>query len=126
MKKCVLIIFILSVFCLNASSQDNNDSISNNAVFKLFPTQNMWTFIKLDTRNGRMWQVQYGMKSDERLEAILSDEYRVPEDKGYVNRFTLYPTNNIYTFLLLDQIDGRVWQTQWSTKSKERVVLRIY
>lgn len=25
--------------------------------FKLFPTQNMWTFIKLDTQTGQMWQV---------------------------------------------------------------------
>lgn len=33
--------------------------------FKLFPTQNMWTFIKLDTQTGQMWQVQYSVKGDE-------------------------------------------------------------
>ena len=32
--------------------------------FKLFPTQNMWTFIKLDTQTGQMWQVQYSVKDD--------------------------------------------------------------
>lgn len=33
--------------------------------FKLFPTQNIWTFIKLDTQTGQMWQVQYSVKGDE-------------------------------------------------------------
>ena len=28
---------------------------SKNVIYKLFPTQNYWTFIKLNTRNGRMW-----------------------------------------------------------------------
>lgn len=29
--------------------------------YKLFPTQNMWTFIKLDTQTGQMWQLQYSI-----------------------------------------------------------------
>ena len=32
--------------------------------FKLYPTENMWTFIKLDTSNGLMWQVQYSVKGE--------------------------------------------------------------
>lgn len=28
--------------------------ISENAIYQLFPTQNYWTFIKLDTRIGKM------------------------------------------------------------------------
>ncbi|HEV3218228.1 MAG TPA: hypothetical protein VGZ48_00545 [Candidatus Acidoferrales bacterium] len=41
-------------------------------------------------------------------------------------RFTLYPTENIYNFLLLDQIDGRVWQVQWNWDSPaKRFVLPI-
>lgn len=34
---------------------------SENAIYQLFPTQNVWTFIKLDTRNGKMWQVQFSV-----------------------------------------------------------------
>jgi hypothetical protein len=41
-------------------------------------------------------------------------------------RFTLYATTNIYNFVLLDQIDGRTWQVQWSTDPDEMMVLRIY
>lgn len=40
-------------------------------------------------------------------------------------RFTLYPTNNIYNFILLDQIDGRMWQVQWSLKEKNRGLIPI-
>ena len=32
---------------------------------------------------------------------------------------------NIYNFILLDQIDGRVWQVQWSFKANERFVIPI-
>lgn len=39
----------------------------NTPAFQLFPTTNMWTFIKLDTRNGRMWQVQWAIDVDQRL-----------------------------------------------------------
>lgn len=32
--------------------------------YKLFPTQNMWTFIKLDTQTGQMWQLQYSINDE--------------------------------------------------------------
>ena len=41
--------------------------------------------------------------------------------------FRLYPTENMYTFLLLDTLDGRVWQVQWSTQSNHRGIIgQIY
>lgn len=126
MKKHFILILILSIFCLNINGQNTKiDSIDNNAIFKLFPTQNMWTFIKLDSRNGRMWQVQYSMSSDKRFETTLSTRYLVSDKDELINRFTLYATTNIYTFILLDQINGRVWQVQWAMKPEDRVVLPI-
>ena len=41
-------------------------------------------------------------------------------------RFCLYPTENTYNFILLDQIDGRVWQVQWNIDEDKRGVWRIY
>jgi hypothetical protein len=41
-------------------------------------------------------------------------------------RFTLYATTNYYNFVLLDQIDGRTWQVQWSTNQNQMMVVRIY
>ena len=96
------------------------------AVYKLFPTKNMWTFIKLDTRNGRMWQVQFSVKGAEyRFDTPLSTTYLVEISKEKNGRFTLYPTSNFYNFILLDQIDGRTWQVQWGNEPKDRAVLRI-
>ncbi|HLW13874.1 MAG TPA: hypothetical protein VKX30_00075 [Flavobacteriaceae bacterium] len=101
----------------------STDSIVN---YRLFATKNMYTFIKLNTRNGQMWQVQWSIKGSEyRYETTLSDISRVNEEEESNGRFFLYPTTNIYNFILLDQIDGRAWQVQWGDAS-ERMVIRIY
>lgn len=98
-----------------------------NESYKLFPTDNIWTFIKLDTRNGRMWQVQYSVGEGDRFETELNTRKLVyGEDEEENGRFTLYPTNNIYNFILLDQKEGDVWQVQWSHDASERLVLRIW
>ena len=103
-----------------------NISTDSAVTFRLFSTRNMYTFIKLDTRNGKMWQVQWSTKGSEyRFESTLSDISQVNKDEEKNGRFFLYPTTNIYTFILLDQIDGRTWQVQWG-KEEERVVIRIY
>ena len=171
-----------------------NISTDSNVRYRLFSTRNIYTFIKLDTRNGLMWQVQWSTKGSERFKTVLnenkfaksveeikelaierykedsaywikrreewhkkkSDTTLTDEDFYYKNeeelelylkpkplkesikkaleiyeierngRFFLYPTTNIYNFILLDQIDGRTWQVQWSIEKSDRMVLRIY
>jgi hypothetical protein len=39
-------------------------------------------------------------------------------------RFTLYPTSNIWTFILLDQETGNTWHVQWG-KPQERLIVPI-
>ena len=97
------------------------------ARYKLFSTQNMWTFIKLDTKTGKMWQLQYSLSGDEgRTECDLNAMPLVTNDTIQVNgRFELYPTTNFYNFILLDQIDGKTWQVQWSFEEENRAVLPI-
>ncbi len=102
-----------------------NISTDSNITFRLFSTSNMYTFIKLNTRNGQMWQVQWDTKSSQ-FETPLSLITRVTKEEENNGRFFLYPTTNIYNFILLDQIDGRAWQVQWSIEEKERMVIRIY
>lgn len=120
--------FVLTLLvCLSANSSFISCSYANNnATFKLFETTNMWTFIKLDTRNGLMWQVQYAINDDAaRFQTVLND---IPLFEGWdkeSGRFTLYPTKNMYTFILLDQIDGRMWQVQWSTEAKNRGIVDV-
>lgn len=95
-------------------------------VFKLYQTKNMWTFIKLDTRNGQMWQVQYSVSEEAtRGESILSLSRLAYGKEAVCGRFELYPTDNMYNFILLDQIDGRTWQVQWSFDYMNRGILPI-
>jgi len=96
-----------------------------NPIYQLFSTQNMWTFIKLDTRNGKMWQVQFDVSGSNRGEISLNSISLVNKENEIKGRFTLYPTQNIYNFLLLDQIDGLVYQVQWSFDEKNRAVIPL-
>lgn len=91
--------------------------------FRLFKTENMWTFIRLNTRTGQMEQLQYDVDGDNRGYAIINIFSLVEKDKEVNGRFTLYPTQNMYTFILLDQIDGTAWQVQWSTDPEKRLVI---
>lgn len=133
MKKIVtlLIIAIISLGCFAQSSSSKPPKYSENpsAKFQLYPTQNMWNFIKLNTQTGEMWQVQYAINDNSnRLGIVLNDIVLVSASDEKINgRFTLYPTENMYTFILLDTIDGRCWQVQWSSQSSNRgIVDRIY
>lgn len=95
-------------------------------VYQLFPTENHWTFIKLDTRNGKMWQVHFSV-SDEGYqgEKDLNSRPLILSDEEINGRFTLVPTKNIYNFLLLDQLTGRTYQVQWNNDYLNRFVLPI-
>jgi phenylpyruvate tautomerase PptA (4-oxalocrotonate tautomerase family) len=126
MKKIVisLIIALTTMTAFAQTPTASSVSPDTDVVYRLFPTQNMWTFIKLNTRNGQMWQVQYSTKSDQ-IEVPLSTTPRVALSGERNGRFFLYPTQNMWTFILLDQVEGRVWQVQWSTKSSERMVIPI-
>lgn len=130
MKKIFLFlsVFFISAATFSQSTSEaptQNISTDSNVVYRLFATRNMYTFIKLNTRNGQMWQVQWDTESKYQFENTLSDFSRVNKDDEKNGRFFLYPTTNIYNFILLDQIDGRLWKVQWSTKIGERMVDRI-
>lgn len=105
----------------DTKSQQNSNVVS----YRLFPTQNVRIFIKLNTRNGKMWQVQFGMDDDNRFVTNLSLDALVSLDNESNDRFILYATQNIYTFILLDQISGKTWQVQWSTDPRNRAVIPI-
>ncbi|GHV14320.1 hypothetical protein FACS1894179_10030 [Bacteroidia bacterium] len=129
---------ILLFFLLVSHSQAQQDSIKSNKnvqahdrilqlevpIYKLFPTENYWTFIKLDTRNGKMWQVSND--GDEGVQILNSRSLVRTEEDEINGRFTLYPTENKYNFLLLDQISGRTYQVQWDNDSYERFVTPIF
>ncbi len=134
MKTKLITLITLLFFTISAYSQEKQNvtfqpkKVSENAIFQLFPTQNYWTFLKLDTRNGKIWQVHFTVsKEGFEGEIILNSESLLwASEVETIGRFTIYPTNNIYNFMLLDQIDGRTWQVQWNTDQEKRFVSRIY
>lgn len=116
----ILVLFTSFSFAATTFANDNS-----NAVFKLVPTQNMWTFIKLDTSTGAVWQVHYKV-GDNSLAAILPISLDALTPTPAKDTFDIYPTENIYNFLLIDCTDGRVWQVQWSYDIEKRFIRRIY
>lgn len=95
------------------------------AHYKLYSTNNMWTLLKLDTRNGKIWQVQFSVNGDEyRFEAPLNTSPLI-SNENQSDRFELYSTQNMYNFILLDKIDGKTWQVQWSTEPENRTIIPI-
>lgn len=123
---------LLVVISLNLYGQvlkDSSASSENNRpnrgwAYQMYPTQNMYTFLKLDTRNGRIWQVQYSMDED-RFESFLNLIPLVNDEDESNGRFELFPTQNMYTFILLDHISGETYQVQWSQEYSNRLVIPI-
>lgn len=64
MKK--IIISLIVVLTQDQAKSDSVASPANVVVYRLFPTTNMWTFIKLNTRTGQMWQVQWSQEAANR------------------------------------------------------------
>ena len=130
LKFCFIIITSLIAYSANAQNYNNSNtrltisSPDNNVNFRLFQTNNAWTFLRLDTRNGIISHVQYSTDSNQMIYP-LNEEPLVQGDDALPGRFFLYPTENTYNFILLDQIDGRVWQVQWNQDGSKRGIWQI-
>lgn len=131
MRRIILLWLLVYSVSLNAQEHrlmpSSTVSIQNErAKFLLFPTQNIHVFLKLNTRTGEVFMVQYSLDENERFEKKIETGAPFVRKGDQENgRFFLYPTNNIYNFLLLDLIDGRVWQVQWGMEEKYRFYTRI-
>lgn len=92
----------------------------------MFQTENIYNLIKLDTKTGKVEQVQWSLNSTEEGTFLINNEdlsYGFNYDSG---SFELYPTKNMYQFILLDKTDGRKWHIQWGHKRNDRWIRRIY
>ncbi|MCH4148282.1 MAG: hypothetical protein LKF33_07610 [Prevotella sp.] len=108
-----------------AASQDTI-ATQNVGTYKLYPTQNMWNFLKLNTRNGKIKMVQFTVQAEtQRFQTDLNTQSLVADGKEYDGRFELYPTQNMFNFLLLDKYNGKTWQVQWSFDESNRALIPI-
>ena len=124
-KFLIACVFVFTSGILFAQNTIQEPAQSPTAQYRLFRTTNIWTFIKLDTMTGKIWQVQYDLNGDNRGSVVLNSQDLASGKTKTPGRFTLYPTSNIWTFILLDQIDGSMWQIQWSNDIQNRLVLPI-
>jgi hypothetical protein len=90
------------------------------ARYRIFKTRNVWNTLLLDTQTGQVWQVQVGLKNEDRMRVALNKEV-LANPAAKPGRFTLYSSRNMYQFILLDQENGRTWQIQWSTDSNSGI-----
>lgn len=101
-----------------------NTSLKNR--FKLYPTENIYNFLLLDTKTGRIWQLQWSMDSDKEGCVPIVDFDLVTEDDSYgSNVFELYPTKNFYQFILVNKTNGRTWHVQWGMEPEKRWIKEI-
>lgn len=141
MKNIILILFVLVNINAKGQTIKENDlvRISNYqsptpAKFRLYPTANRYTYLRLNTTNGFIDIVQYSTtNAEDRMIYPLSISPPLMslfnngtlDGKPTLDRYTIYPTQNVWNFLLLDQELGNTYQVQWSQDSTMRGVEEI-
>ena len=85
------------VFALPSLAEDSVPEPTQraDAPYRLFRSKNIYTFLKLDTRTGQVWQLQWSTEPKERFIRPINSTPLA--DGKESSRFTLYPTQNVYT-----------------------------
>ena len=123
---CAMTMMIFAASAQNVTNYPATDEkTSEVARYKLYATNNMWTFLKLDTRNGRIWQGQGSFESDKRYESVLSSTNLSRGENEVNGRFVLHPTTNNFNFIMLDRVKGDTYQVQWSQEPEKRIIVPI-
>ncbi len=92
--------------------------------YKMYQTENMYNLLKLDTQTGKIEQVQWSLDDDKEFSTYINREDLSLYNT--INSFELYPTQNMYQFILLDKASGRTWHVQWGLSYNKRWIKRIY
>ena len=116
---------------LNLILENTNQLVKQNELlnesrgrYKMYKTENIYNLLKLDTATGRIEQVQWSLDDNEEFTVWINSSNL--SYSGKIGAFELYPTKNMYQFILLDTTDGRTWHVQWGTEANKRWIRRIY
>lgn len=105
--------------------------------YKLYPTNNMYNFLKLDTSKGIITIIQWNTETKKRFEYgyisrayydLLESEgidYSIDDYRRPIGRFELKGTTNNWTFILLDTFNGNTYQVQWGFDLNDRYAIKI-
>lgn len=123
MKK-FLVVFLMFISIYVFAQTDNTESKVQR--YKIYPTENINISLKLDTATGRIWMVQIGLGDNDAMTVVLNDESLIMSSEEIkAGRFELYPTKNMYNFILLDTQNGYMFQVQWHTNLDKRIIVPI-
>lgn len=103
---------------------ENDLSVKNR--YKLYQTENMYNLLELDTKTGKIKQVQWALKANEEDTFPINNEDLSSPYRYGPGTFELYPTKNLYQFILLDKTNGRKWHIQWGLDESHRWIRRIW
>jgi hypothetical protein len=102
MKKLIAIFTLFLSFTANAQT------------FKLYQTDNIHNQLRLNTATGEVYQIQ-----DDGQRFLVHDATTPNNEKP--NRYALYKTENLWTYILLDKFSGKLWQCQYSVQGTEYI-----
>ena len=60
----IVTVFVILGGCFYNCSNVASASDMSSVTYKLYPTNNIWTFLKLNTRTGEVWQLQFAVDND--------------------------------------------------------------
>jgi hypothetical protein len=80
--------------------------------YKFYQTENIHNQLRLNSRTGEIYQIQ----SDG--QRFLVQKEITPENLKN-NRYQLEKTENMWTYILLDNFSGKLWQCQYSVQGDE-------
>lgn len=101
-----------------------NPQVLGTGQYKVYPTTNTYTSLKLNTATGAISALQIGLGKDNPLEYLITSA--VEPEGTIVGRYELYPTTNMYNFILLDTAFGIAYQVQWNTNPDKCLRLRFW
>jgi hypothetical protein len=83
--------------------------------YKFYQTDNIHNQLRLNVKTGEVYQIQ-----DDGQTFLIHPSTTPDNEKS--NRYALYKTKNMWTYILLDTFSGKLWQCQYSTKGTEYIL----
>lgn len=93
--------------------------------FKIYKTENNHIVLKLDTRTGKAWMTQFRSGDTESAEVPISYSGLEFEGNSWNGRFDMYPTNNMFKFIIVDTYTGKTYLLQWHFEENKRFIEEI-
>ncbi|MDE7465873.1 MAG: hypothetical protein K2M59_05535 [Muribaculaceae bacterium] len=106
----LLLLFIFSFSVIHAENVRVIIPTNKSTNYALYSAET-GVFLRLDTRDGT---IQAIVPSNSKKNRVLNSQPLVSNNDS--GRFELYPTDNIWEWLLFDNVTGEMWTLKWSSR----------